>query len=179
MSKGRSIAEGSVVIRAVAGAWAGFGRVSRQVAGLAERVDTAAGRARSSPPDPADEARVKQVLASSRLVRWIDAAIDVPPRAWRTSRVRAWLEPMARDFRSQPPADQVRLVGWMLLVATVTHIVLVVAFGEAVGWPTYTAWTVFLAVVCVPTFWSGGVVAAWTNRSPWVRRLLREPQPWQ
>lgn len=174
MSKLKRIAEGSVVIRALAAGWSWFGRASRRVVALTQQIDEAAGRARVTPPDPADEARVKEVLGNSRLVRLIDRAIDVPPRAWKSSAVRAWLEPTAREFLAQPAADQVRLVGWMLIVATVTHIVLVVAFGEAVGWPTWTAWSIFIALVCVPTFWSRGVVAAWANRSPWVRRVMGE-----
>jgi hypothetical protein len=179
MVKGTGIAEGSVVIRGLTAAWAGFGRVSRRVAGLAHRIDAAAGRARKSPPDPADEARVRQVLASSRLVRTIDAAIDVPPRAWRSSFVRAALEPTFRDYRSQPAPTQLRIAGWALVVATVTHIALVVAFGEPVGWPTWAAWVSFLALASVPVIWPRGVAAAWANRSPWVRRLLQESPPWQ
>jgi hypothetical protein len=175
----RSVLETSVLYRAVAAALRLVGGATRRAAGMAQRVDAAAGRARSTPVDPADEARVREVLAHSRLVRAIDAAIDVPPRAWRSSALRAWLAPMARDFRSQPAAEQIRLIGWAVIVATLTHIVLVVAFGEPVGWPTWTVWLSFLALACVPVFSSQGVVAAWANRRPWVRRLLREPQPWQ
>lgn len=174
-----SVLETSVVYRAIAGLVRRFGTATRQAAGLAQRVDEAAGRARATPADPADEARVREVLAGSRLVRAIDAAIDVPPRAWRSSALRSWLEPMAADFRSQPAAGQVRLIAWAVMVATLTHIVLVVAFAEPVGWPTWTAWLSFLALAGVPAFSSPGVVAAWANRPPWMRRLLREPQPWQ
>ncbi|MBI3402918.1 MAG: hypothetical protein HY048_16000 [Acidobacteria bacterium] len=169
----------SIVYRAIAGVWQTFGRAARQVATQVQRVDAAAGRARSTPIDPDEEARVRDVLAGSRLVRLIDAAIDVPPRAWRSSALRGWLEPTAREFRSQPAAEQVRLIAWAVVVATVTHVALVVAFGEPVGWPTWATWISFLVIAGVPAFWSHGVVAAWANRRPWVRRLLREPQPWQ
>jgi hypothetical protein len=173
------ILEGSVVYRALAGLWNGLHSAGRRIGAQVQRFDAAAGRARMAPVDPADEARVREVLAGSRIVRAIDAAIDVPPRAWRSSALRAWVEPMARDFRSQPAPDQIRLIAWAVVVATVTHIALVVAFGEPVGWPTWVAWVVFLTMACVPVFWSQGVIAAWANRRPWVRRLLREPQPWR
>jgi hypothetical protein len=171
--------EESVVYRAVAWLWSQLRSAVQRTAGLTQRIDAAAGRARMAAPDPADEARVREVLAGSRIVRLIDAAIDALPRAWRSSRVHAWFEPMARDFQSQPAADQIRLIAWAVIVATVTHIALVVVFGEPVGWPTWAAWGTFLLLACVPAFWSQGVVAAWVNRRPWVRRLLREPQPWQ
>lgn len=174
MSNSTPVVEGSVAIRAVRALAAACRSVYRRLAALADRIDVAAGDARMTPPDPADEERVRSVLASSRLVRAIDAAIDVPPRAWKSSALRARLEPIAREFRAQPAADRVRLVGAMLLVATATHVALVAAFGEAVGWPTWTAWSIFTALVCVPTFWSRGVVAAWANRSPWVRRVMGE-----
>ena len=127
-------------------------------------------------PDPAEEARVKEVLDSSRFVRWLDAAIDVPPRAWRSSALRGWLEPIAQDFRALPSADQVRWIAWAIIVAIVTHVALVVGFGEPAGWATWTAWLAFLAAALVPALSSQGVVAAWTHRPRWVRRLLSEPE---
>lgn len=169
----------SVVYRAVAGMLSLFRQGVQHLGMLAQRIDAAAGRARRAPIDADDEARVREVLAGSRLVRAIDAAIDVPPRAWRSSALRAWLQPKAREFRSLPAADQVRLAGWALMIATITHVALVVALGEAVGWPTWAAWLSFVAVLCVPVLWPDGVVAAWSNRSPWVRRFLREPGPWR
>ena len=171
--------ETSVVYRAAAGLWRLIRGATQRTADLAQRVDAAAGRARLAPPDPADEARVREVLAGSRLVRAIDAAIDAVPRAWQSSALRRWIEPNARDFQSLPASDRVRLVAWAVVVATVTHAALAVAFGEPVGWPTWAAWTVFLAIALVPACWPQGVVAAWANRSPWVRRLLRESEPWQ
>ncbi|MBZ5559465.1 MAG: hypothetical protein LAO77_19510 [Acidobacteriia bacterium] len=179
MADVKAVAEGSVALRAFAALWGRFRAACGRLVLLARRIDAAAGDVRMAPPDPADEARVREVLAGSRLVRAIDAAIDVPPRAWRSSSLRAWLDPMWREFRSQSAAGQVRVAGWVLLIATVTHIALVAAFGEAVGWPTWAAWLSCVALLCVPTFASQGVVAAWANRSPWVRRLLKESQPWQ
>lgn len=174
----RRVGEGSVV-------WRGLGAIGRVVAGavqfviaVAGRMDAAFARARASRPDVDDDTRVKAVLVGSRLVKWVDAALDVPQRAWASSVARHWIEPIVGSVRAQPAAEQVRLIGWMLAVAGVTHIALVLLFSEPVGWPTWTAWAIFLAVAGVLVIWAPGVVAAWANRRPWVRRLLREPEPW-
>jgi len=175
----RRVAGGSLVCRGLAAIGrAGVGAVRLAIA-LVQRTDAAFSRARAAKPDADDETRVKAVLAESRLVKWVDAAIDVPQRAWASSAVRRWLEPIVGEVRAQPAALQVRLVGRMLVVAGLTHIVLVLLFSEPVGWPTWAAWATFLALASIPVIWSQGVVAAWANRRPWVRRLLREPEPWQ
>src|SRR6266511_2904974 len=57
------------------------------------RADAALGRVPLPAADPADEERVKQILASSRLVAWIEAALDVPSRAWQSSVLRRWTQP--------------------------------------------------------------------------------------
>ena len=173
----RRVARDSLVWRGLAAA----GRIVRAAvtfaATLLRRTDAAFARARAVRPDD-DETRVKAVLIESRLVQWVDAALDVPERAWASSAARRWLAPIVGEVRAQSAADQVRLVGWMFVVAGLTHIVLMLLFAEPVGWPTRAAWATYLAAASVPVIWSRGVVAAWTNRRPWVRRLLREPEPW-
>lgn len=172
----RRVAEGSLVWRGLAaigraGHWAATFAIT-----LVRHADAAFARARTARPDD-DEPRVKAVLLESRLVRWIDAALDVPDRAWASSAVRRWLAPLVAEFRMLSAARQVQLAGLMLVVAELTHIVLVLMFAEPVGWPTLVAWATYLAIASVPVIWSPGVVAAWANRGPWVRRLLREPGP--
>lgn len=175
----RRVASGSLV-------WRGLAATGRNVLGvftfaitLVRYTDAAFARARAAGPDVDDETRVKAVLVESRLVRWVDRALDVPQRAWASSAARRWLAPVVSDFRTQSSPEQVRLVGWMLVVAGLTHIALMLLFAEPVGWPTMVAWATYLTVSCVPVICSSGVVAAWANRPPWVRRLLREPEPWQ
>lgn len=173
----RRVAEGSVVWRVFATLGrAGVGAIHFAAASVG-RIDAAFARAGASRPDP-DDSRVKAVLVESRLVKWVDAALEVPHRAWASSSARRWLEPIADDVRAQPAAEQVRLVGWMLIVASLTHIVLVLLFSEPVGWPTWVAWAAFLGLSGLCVIAAPGVVAAWANRRPWVRRLLREPKPW-
>jgi hypothetical protein len=164
----------SVVWRTITSAARAVGRAAQSVASAVRRVDAVL--TRSTPPrsDADDERRVKAVLVQSRLVRWIDAALDVPPRAWASSAVRRRLQPVHDEVRAQPAHEQVRLVGLMLAAAAATHIVLVVLFSEPVGWPTWIAWTVFLGVACALVVWRREIVAGWANRRPWVRRLLRE-----
>ncbi|MBI3494350.1 MAG: hypothetical protein HY047_21595 [Acidobacteria bacterium] len=155
----------------------------KRAAARIRQLNATSASPRYSPPDPAprrdDDARVTEVLENSRLLRWIDAAIDVPPRAWKSSALRRYVEPIAREFLTLSSADRLRVIGWVVVVATATHIALVVAFAEPIGWPTWVAWLSFLALASVPVAWPSGVVAAWANRRPWVRRLLREPEPWQ
>ena len=175
----RRVAAGSVVCRTVGAvvgtALDGGGAVIGHLRQL--RVDAAKARAARTIAD--EERRVRAVLAQSRLVKAVDAAIDVPQRAWASSAARRWAEPIAAEVRAQPAAVQVRLAGWMLLTAGVTHIVLVLLFSEPVGWATWAAWSVFLALAAFVVVFAPAVAAAWAHRRPWVRRLLREPQPWQ
>ena len=175
----RRVAAGSVACRFIAGFFRTLARDGRAVIAQAQRVEAAVGGARPPKPDPHDEQRVKAVLAQSRLVQWIDAALDVPPRAWRSSAVRRVVEPTLDEVRALPAPEQVRLFGWMLVAAAMTHVVLVVVFSEPVGWPTWLAWGTFLALACGLVRWAPQVVAAWANRRPWVRRLLRESEPWR
>jgi hypothetical protein len=172
----RRVSAESAVWRMIASAGRAVGRAAQSVVRGVKRFDAAMARTRSTRSDVDDEQRVKAVLVQSRLVRGIDAVLDVPPRAWASSAVRRRLQPVLDEVRAQPADEQLRLVGWMLIAAAVTHIVLVVLFSEPVGWPTWTAWTVFLGVACALVVWRREIVAAWANRRPWVRRLLRESE---
>lgn len=155
----------SAVCRAVA---AGY----RKAIDGARRVDAALGRVPLPPPDPNDEARAKSVLASSRLVRWIDAALDVPGRAWQSSTLRRWMQPSVDGVRALPLPERIRLLGLVLLIAAITHIVLVLAVADPVGWPTWVAWVSFVAAAVVLVRWPAEVLAAWpTSRlRRWIER---------
>ena len=153
----------SVVWRAVAGACRQAFRGGQRVADLVRRVDAALGRVPLPGPDPADEARVKNLIASSRLVRWIDAALDVPPRAWQSSVVRRWMQPTIDAVRTMPPAERLRQLALTLLVATLTHVVLVLLVAEPVGWPTWTAWGGLTVAALVAAWRPAEVLTAWTT----------------
>jgi len=113
------------------------------------------------PPDPADEQRAKALVASSGIIRWLDRVIDVPGQAWRTSRVRRLLLPTIEEISASTTAEQLRLVGIVLLVATATHIALYLAFSGRVGWRTWTAWTLFAAAAAAIAVWPREIIAAW------------------
>ena len=172
----RRVSADSVVWRIISAGARAVGRAGPALVRAFQRVDAAMTRPGPPRSDADDEQRVKAVLVQSRLVRSIDAALDVPPRAWASSAVRRRLQPVLDEVRAQPVHEQVGLVGSMLVAATVTHIVLVLLFSEPVGWPTWIAWTVFLGVACALVVWRREIVAAWANRRPWLRRLLRESE---
>jgi hypothetical protein len=123
------------------------------------------------PPDPADEERAKAVLASSRIVGWIDRALDIPGEAWRSSKVRRLLAPSIAQVESASAPERLRMAAWVLIVAAITHIALVLAFSEPVGWATWTAWIAFLAVAGAAAAWPREVMTAWSDSR--VRRWLR------
>src|SRR3954447_9167737 len=99
-----------------------IGRIARAIFRGIRRADQSLGHLPLPKPDPGDEERVQQVLASSRLLIWIDAALDIPPRAWRSSALRRWMQPSIDGVLQLPPAGRLRLAGSVLLVATLTHI---------------------------------------------------------
>jgi hypothetical protein len=169
------VAAGSLLWRVVAGSFRMVSQGARATLATGRRLDRAMGRIPLPPPDPADDERVKTVLKSSRLVMWIDAAIDLPARAWQSSAVRRWLQPTIDAVGAQSTADQLRLLGWTLIVAAMTHIVLVLAFSEPVGWPTWLAWLVFIAAAMVVACWPAQVVTAW--RDSRFRRRMRGGRP--
>jgi hypothetical protein len=166
----------SVVGRAVAIMFGRARRGGRTALNAARRVDSALGRVPLPDPDPADEERVKTLLASSRLVMWIDSALEIPGRAWRSSAVRRWTQPSLDAVRLLPPAGRIRLLGWMLVVATITHIVLVLAIAEPVGWPTWVAWLSFVSAAAVAACWPSEVLAAWATSKIRQRLSRREPR---
>jgi len=122
------------------------------------------------PPDPADEERAKAVLRSSRIVVWIDRALDIPGEAWKSSTVRRMLTPTIARVQAADAPEQLRLVGVVLLIAAVTHIVLYLVFSGAVGWPTWTGWTGFVVAAAVIAAKPREVIAAWKDST--VRRWL-------
>lgn len=115
------------------------------------------------PPDPADEQRAKAIVASSRIVQWLDRLIDVPGHAWETSRLRRLLQPTMHHIAESGSAEQLRLVASVVVVATIVHILLYLAFAGAVGWPTWSAWTVFLLAATVVAARPREVIAAWNE----------------
>lgn len=160
----RRVLADSLVYRLVAG-------TGRAVVDGVRRFDAALGRVPLPPPDPADELRAKRVLTSSRLVAWIDRALDVPERAWESSAVRRALKPTLDQIAAADAAGRLRAAASVLLIAAATHIALVLAFAEPVGWPTWVAWTAVIAMAAVAAGWPREVVAAWNDSA--VRRRLQ------
>jgi hypothetical protein len=160
----------SLVGRAAVLVWRQAGAVFRGI----RRIDAALGHIPLPKPDPDDEQRVQRVLASSRLVTWVDAALDVPPRAWRSSAVRRWAQPSIDAVRHLPAAERLRLSGATFLVATLTHIGLVLAVAEPVGWATWVGWVSFLGAAVFPVCWPAEVLAAWSTSR--LRRRMRRDE---
>ena len=168
---GRMTAD-SLVWRSLAVAIRWIARGSRAVLAQGRRLDAAMGRLPLPRPDPADEERAKGVLEASRLVAWIDKTLDVPGRAWASSTVRRWLQPSIDNVRALPPSGQLGLLGRVLVIATITHVILVLTIAEPVGWATWAAWLSFLAAAGALAVWPGEVVVAWRT-SAFRRRLPR------
>jgi hypothetical protein len=125
--------------------------VERAVA--ARRVDEAA-----------REQRVREVLAGSRLVQFIDRVFSIPAAAWPSSAVARRVTPIAREIQAMDRPQQIRLAGWMLAVGLAARIVSYFAMGETAGWVTAAVWAGVLLIATAMMVWNREIAAAWEDR---------------
>lgn len=100
------------------------------------------------------------LAAKSRLIAGLSSVIDAPITAWHGSGLRRLQDSMlSLDLRLR-----VRLVGWVIVLAVVTHAALLGVFGvrvEVVGWTIRAG----LAAAGLAVMWRpGALAAAWKER---------------
>ena len=111
-----------------------------------------------------DAARVRQLVAGSWLVRAVDRVFTLPIVAWDSSAVARWLRPVIHEVRAMPRWQQVRLVGWMLMVGLLSHAASYVLLRESIGSMTLVTWGGTALVAIVLMAWSRELVVAWRER---------------
>lgn len=148
-------AESSIVVRAGSRAVARCAAWVRQTnARLAVGL-----RGRSTQPTASPE-QLRMVTDDSVAVRVLSHLIDIPVNAWQDASAKRLLDSMlALDV-----VVQMSLLGWMLLAAVVTHIVIMAAVGTRVyllGWSTRAALAALaIALIARPAAFG----AAWRER---------------
>jgi hypothetical protein len=157
--------ESSVVVRAlkrmagtslIVSAFAAIGRAF-------QRVDRAIEQAAADKESAVDAARVRAIVADSRLVQAIERLCEAPSLAWRHSRARTVFDPVAANVRALDPGQRVRLLGWMIVVATVTRAGLFVLFGNRPSLVALAVWGVIVAVGAIMMAAPAPIAVAWTE----------------
>ena len=157
--------ESSVIVRSLRR----FGQSSRLVAGLVaigsafRRVDEAIARAAVDKASAEDHARARAIIADSRLVQAIERLFTAPAVAWRYSRARPIVESIQADVRALDPAQRVRLLGWMIVVAVLTRAALFVAVGNRPSAITLVVWGVIVAVGAIMMAAPAAISVAWAD----------------
>ena len=153
-----SARESSVIVR-------GVRAIGRTLRSLDDGLARAA--ADRNAREDADEARVRAIVADSRLVRMVERLFAAPSLAWQHSRARSITRGAVDTFNALALPERVRLLGWMILVAVGTRAALYVLAGNAPTAATLTAWGAVAAVGLFMMAAAGAVAAAWVD---WRRR---------
>jgi hypothetical protein len=163
------VLESSVVVRTLRR----LGPTSLLLSGLSslgrafQRIDRAIAQAAAEKESPEDASRVRSVVADSRLVQMAERFVEAPSVAWRYSRVRPVVEGLAANVRALDMARRVRLIGWMIVVATVTRAGLFVIVGNRPSLVTLAIWGVVVAVGAIMMAAPAPIGVAWME---WRRR---------
>jgi len=160
-----AVFESSVIVRTLRR----WGPSSVLVAGLLaigrafRRVDEAIARAAADKASAEDHARARAIIADSRLVQAVERLFTAPAVAWRYSRVRPMVESIRDDVRALDPALRVRLLGWMIVVASVTRAALFVAVGNRPSAITLAVWGIVVAVGAIMMAAPASISVAWAE----------------
>lgn len=104
--------------------------------------------------------RATRIAVTSVLLGGVDRWFSIVPQAWPQSVVKAWLD------RTVGPLDtrqRVRLIGWAVISAAITHAVL--GTGTLLGsWRAMILWAFAVATGLVLVSASGPLAAAWRSR---------------
>jgi hypothetical protein len=141
-------------------------RVWRTIKGF----DAAIARAAADKDGSDDDERLRAVLRGSRVFNAFDRLFAAPSVAWESSRSREVFESTKAGFTSLPLWQRVRLIGWMVLVALATRIVLYLVSRAPVTGVTLILWGLVGAVSAVMMLVPRPVAAAWLD---WRERRLR------
>jgi hypothetical protein len=139
------------------------GRVSRARQWLRvtrERMAVGLGERWSDQQERRELERVRTVMSTSRLARLLSSLVMAPVIASRQARVRRLLDPLV----SQDLPAKIRTGSCAIVVAVLTHTVLLAVLGvpvQALGWSTRAA---LLAAGVIGLRWPGPFAAAWRDR---------------
>jgi hypothetical protein len=110
--------------------------------------------------------RLETVAAGSRVVALLTSTMDASTVAYRYAGLTKALHPfLALDLETR-----VQMTAWIVVIATLTHIVLLEAFGvptEVLGWGVRTG---LLAAALVVAWRPSAIAAAWQDRPAVTRR---------
>ena len=104
--------------------------------------------------------RLESVAASSRVVALLTSTMDASAVAYRN----AGLTKMLHPFLALDVETRVQMAAWVVVTATLTHIVLLEMFGvrtEVLGWGIRTA---LLAAGLLVAWRPAAIAAAWQDR---------------
>ena len=122
----RGIARESVLVAAIRATAQWIGRISARVpVGVGDRLLPKVEHAAAE--------HITPVAAGSRVVVALETCVTAPERAWRYARARDTIAAVSLVS----PATRVRQIGWMLIIAVLTHTMLLAALGSPVrtlGW---------------------------------------------
>ena len=126
-------------------------------------LDAALARASADKDGREDDERVREVLRGSRIFKAIDRLFAAPALAWEGSRTRTVVESTRSAFLSLPMWQRVRLIGWMVLVALVTRILLYLFSRAPVTTITLLFWALVAGVSALMMLAPHPVAAAWID----------------
>jgi len=160
----REVFEGSMLLGAVRQVGRSVLRPVRRAAQWLQQTNAriAVGlRGRGAPAPPPAPEQFDAIVSDSRVVRALSACVNAPFDAWEGARTRRFVDAvLALDL-----AVRVRLIGWALLVAVLTHTVVMAVLRVHVfqlGW-TFRG---VVAVAATILMWRPDVfAAAWRDRA--------------
>lgn len=125
-----------------------------------ERMAVGLGERWSAQQERREFERVKVVMSTSRLAGVLSALVMAPVIASRQARVRRLLDPVI----SQDLPAKIRTGSCAIIVAVLTHTVLLAVLGvpvQTLGWSTRA---ILLAAGLIGLRWPGPFAAAWKDR---------------
>lgn len=139
-----------------------FAPVLRRMNEFDRAVDRAV--AARNADDAAREQRVREVLAESRLVQFVDRVFSIPAAAWPSSALARRVLPVARDVQALDRPQQIRLAGIMLAVGLAARVVSYFVMGGTAGWVTALVWSAVMGIAILLVVWNRQIAAAWDER---------------
>lgn len=150
----RRMAAGSVVCAVVALAVRSLHEMDARIV-----VGLRGGWSRQQEPLTAE--RLHALAADSRVVAALWAFVNGPSAALPGARVTRLLSPILR----LTVPDRVRMAGIAIIIAVLTHVLVMVIFGvpvQAVGWSVRAG---LVAEGMIAVWWPGALASAWKDRT--------------
>ena len=138
--------------------------LARPVLRAAHRLEGIIARGVTSRDETAALARVTVVVEHSRLLTAVERCLALPSVAWRHAAAGGCVQAALRQARALEPWQRVRLIGWMLFVAVLTHRLLV-GFGDpSTRSVDLMVWGGMLALALGLMWGCRAVASAWVHR---------------